>query len=89
MRYQYKDLTGTYLQNTSQECHRITFHSILEICAVPYAQLLHPRVSWPVPDWELELLLDNIDESNFFHKRFGMVPHSKVFAQNLAGLSYQ
>jgi hypothetical protein len=49
----------------------------------------HPRVGWPFPDWELEFLLDNIDESSFFHKLFGMVPHSKVFAQNLAGLSYQ
>jgi hypothetical protein len=89
IQYRYRDTAGTYFQNASQECHCIAFHSILEICTVPHTQLLHSRVGRPSPDWELVFFLDNVNESNFFHELFGMVPHSKVFTQNLASLSYQ
>lgn len=79
----------TYFQNSCQECHGVTFHSILEVGAKPHPQLFHSGVGWPSPDREFVVLLDNIDKSCIFHPLLGAIRGPVRLADSVASLEDQ
>jgi hypothetical protein len=76
---QHRDTTGTYIQNSSQECHCVTFHSILEIHAVPHAQLLHPGSAGHLPIGSLYFFSTTLMNPTFSMNSLVWYPTPKSF----------